>query len=72
VKHILIFCPERQHARERLFREAGTSNWKDLANTKRGLTAVARWMIQEAVLEQFSLAKDEEKEREGRGTDGRD
>ncbi|KYG39944.1 hypothetical protein M433DRAFT_9552 [Acidomyces richmondensis BFW] len=35
-------------------------------------TSVARWMIQEAVLEQFSLAKDEEKEREGRGTDGRD
>jgi hypothetical protein len=29
-------------------------------------------MIQEAVLEQFSLAKDEEQEREGRETDGRD
>ncbi len=60
VKHILIFCPARQQARKRLFREAGTSNWKDLANTRRGLTAAARWMIQEAVLEQFSLAKDEE------------
>jgi len=29
-------------------------------------------MIQEAVLDQFSLAKDEEQEREGRETDGRD
>ncbi|KXL45943.1 MAG: hypothetical protein FE78DRAFT_89981, partial [Acidomyces sp. 'richmondensis'] len=28
-------------ARERLFREVGTSNWKDLANTRRGLTAAA-------------------------------
>jgi len=72
VKHILIFCPARQQARERLFREAGTSNWKDLANTRRGLTAAARWMIQEAVLDQFSLAKDEEQKREGRETDGRD
>jgi hypothetical protein len=72
VKHILIFCPEKQEARERLLREAGTSNWKDLANTKRGLTAAARWMIQEAVLDQFSLARDEEQERERRETDGRD
>jgi hypothetical protein len=71
VKHILIFCSERLQARERLFREAGTSNWKDLAQSKRGLTAAARWMIQEAVLDQFSLAKDEEQEREGRETDGR-
>ncbi|KXL46793.1 hypothetical protein M433DRAFT_149353, partial [Acidomyces richmondensis BFW] len=66
VKHILMFCPKRQQARERLFREAGTSNWKDLASSRRGLTAAARWMIQEAVLDHFSLAKDEEQEREGR------
>ncbi len=45
VKHILIFCSERLQARERLFREVGTSNWKDLAQSKRGLTAAARWMI---------------------------
>ncbi|KXL43020.1 hypothetical protein M433DRAFT_156292 [Acidomyces richmondensis BFW] len=59
-------------ARERLFREAGTSNWKDLATSRRGLTQAARWMIQEAVLAQFSLANDEEQEREGRETDGRE
>ncbi|KXL44049.1 hypothetical protein M433DRAFT_149076 [Acidomyces richmondensis BFW] len=72
VKHILIFCLERQEARERLFREAGTSNWKDLASPRRGLTAAARWMSQEAILAQFSLAKDEEQESGGRGTDGRE
>jgi len=72
VKHILIFCYKRQQARERLFREAGTSNWKDLVNTRRGLKVAARWMIYEAVLDQFSLARDEEQERERRETEGRD
>ena len=60
VKHILVFCPERMEARMRLFQEAGTSNWKDLTQTKRGLSAATKWMIQEAVLDQFSLAKEEE------------
>jgi len=66
VKHILIFCCKRQQARERLFREAGTSKWKELVNTRRGLNAAARWMIHEAVLDQFSLARDEEQERDRR------
>lgn len=64
VKHILILCHEKQQGRERMIREAGTSNWKDLVNTRRGLKAAARWMIHEAVLDQFSLARDEEQERE--------
>jgi len=72
VKHILIFCHMRQQARERLFREAGTSNWKDLVNTRRGLQAAARWMIHEAVLDQFSLARDEEQERDRREAGGRE
>jgi len=72
VKHILIFCHKRQQARERLFREAGTSNWKDLVNTRRGLQAAARWMIHEAVLDQFSLARDEEQERDRREAGGRE
>ncbi|KYG40003.1 hypothetical protein M433DRAFT_161037, partial [Acidomyces richmondensis BFW] len=41
VKHVLIFYPKRQEARERLFREVGTSNWKDLASSRRGLIAAA-------------------------------
>ncbi len=67
-----IYCPKRQQARQRLFRDAGTSNWKVVASSRRGLTAAAGWMIKEAVLDQFSLAKDEEQEREGRETDGRE
>ncbi|KXL48446.1 hypothetical protein M433DRAFT_152290 [Acidomyces richmondensis BFW] len=42
VKHILIFYYKRQQGRERLYREAEISNWKDLANTRRGLKAAAR------------------------------
>jgi len=42
VKHILIFCYERQQAREIMFREAGTLNWKDVVNTRRGLKAATR------------------------------
>jgi len=41
-------------------------------NTRRGLKAAARWMIHEAVLDQISLARDEEQERERRETEGRD
>jgi len=51
---------------------------KRSVNTKRGLKAAAKWVIQEAVLDQFSLAREEEQEREkkrkkkkreGEGTD---
>jgi len=55
--------------REKLFKEAGTSNWKDVVNTRRCLKAAARWMILEAVLHQFSLARDEDQERERRDTE---
>ena len=62
-KHICIQCPERQERRTALFEAAGTSNWKDLTGTKRGLLATARWMIQQGALEQFSLAQREEAQR---------
>ena len=62
-KHVCISCPERQRNRQALFAAAGSSNWKDLTNTKRGLLATARWLIQEGVLDQFSLAKGEELQR---------
>ncbi len=72
MKHILISCHERQQARERLFSEAGTSNWKDLVNIRRGLQTAAMWMIYEGVLDHFSLARDEKQERERREAERRD
>jgi hypothetical protein len=65
LKHVMIFCPERQGLRQQLFRATG-SDWKAITQTKRGLNAATKWMIQESVLEQFSLAREEEEEREGR------
>jgi hypothetical protein len=65
LKHVMIFCPERQGSRQQLFRATG-SDWKALTQTKRGLNAATTWMIQESVLDQFSLAKEEEEERERR------
>ena len=55
-KHVCIFCPKWKERRHLLFKEGGSTNWKDLANTKRGLHATAKWLIQEGVLEQFALA----------------
>ena len=64
LKHVMIFCPERQESRRRLFQAVG-SDWKTITQTKRGLNAVTKWMIQESVLDQFSLTREEE-EREGK------
>jgi hypothetical protein len=65
LRHVMIFCPERQESRRQLFQAVG-SDWKAITQTKRGLTAATKWMIQESVLEQFSLARGEENERESR------
>ena len=67
LKHICIFCPELQRNRYQLFLTAGSNSWEEISSTKRGLLATARWLIREGVLEQFSLAREEEKEREERG-----
>ena len=62
LKHIMLFCPEWQGSRWRLTQKVG-SDWKTITQTKRGLNAATKWMIQESVLEQFSLAKVEEEEQ---------
>jgi hypothetical protein len=62
----MLFCPERQESRRRLTQTAG-SDWKTITQTRRGLNAATRGMIQESVLDQFSLAREEEEERERKG-----
>ena len=59
LKHVMLFCPERQGSRLALIQAVG-SDWKAITQTKRGLNAATRWMIQESVLDQFSLAREEE------------
>ena len=60
----MLFCPERQESRRRLF-QAVRSDWKTITQTKRGLNPAIKWMIQESVLDQFSLTREEE-ERKGK------
>ena len=63
-KHIVLFCPNKATNRARMIHEAGSNHWKEITTTRRGLLAAARWMINEASLDQFLLAKEEERERE--------
>jgi hypothetical protein len=54
----------------RIKKEVVSSSWirlefQTITQTKRGLNAATKWMIQESVLDQFSLAREEE-EREGK------
>jgi hypothetical protein len=65
LKHIMLFYRERQESRRRLFQTAG-SDWKTITQTRSGLNAATKWMIQESVLDQFSLAREEE-ERDRKG-----
>ena len=57
-KHIIVFCPNHAATRNRLYEEAGTRHYKEMLATKRGLRAVAGWVMREGLLHQFSLAKE--------------
>ena len=52
-KHIIIFCPNHAATRNRLYEEAGTRHYKEILATKRGLRAVAGWIMREGLLHQF-------------------
>ena len=65
-KHTVLFCPLLQERRGQMILEAGTGDWGEITTSRRGLGAVSQWLIQEGVLDQFSLAKEERRER-GRG-----
>jgi hypothetical protein len=58
-KHIAMFCPDRQEHRQRLFQEAGTTDFQEMVSTKQGAKAIAKWFIQTNLLTQFSLAKEQ-------------
>ena len=65
-KHIIIFCPNHAHNRRSLYEAAGTSRYQELMSTGKGLRAVARWVINEGLLSQFALAKEQIDRAEGR------
>ena len=72
VKHIIIFCPDRAHNRQKLYEEAGTNRYHGILSTGKGLRAVARWVMNEGLSTQFSLAKEHIDLLEGRTSTGGD
>ena len=41
-KHVVMFCPRHQERRQQLFNIAGSSDWKAIVQTKKGLGAIAK------------------------------
>jgi hypothetical protein len=66
LKHIAIYCPLRQEHRKQLIDRAGTTSWIRMTRTRHSLDALVKWMISQSILDQFSLAREEEA-RDGRG-----
>ena len=58
-KHVIVFCPNHALTRNRLYEEAGTQQYQEMLSTRKGLRAVARWVMREGLLHQFSLAKEQ-------------
>ncbi|MCJ1272053.1 hypothetical protein MMC22_011960, partial [Lobaria immixta] len=52
--------------RQKLQEEAGTNRYQEILSTGKGLRAVARWVMNEGLLAQLSLAKEQIDLVEGR------
>lgn len=69
-KHIIVFCPDHMATRDKLYEEAGTQQYLEMLSTRRGLRAVARWMMRESLLCQFLLAREQMDRAERGATEG--
>lgn len=58
-KHVLMFCPNCALNRRESFEAAGTDRYQEVLSTGKGLRVVARWVMSEELLAQFSLAKEQ-------------
>ena len=58
-KHVIVFCPNHALTRNRLYKKAGTQQYQEMLSTKKGLRAVARWVMRKGLLHQFLLAKEQ-------------
>ena len=55
-KHVLMHCPDWSHLRSRMLRDAGSSDYRIIVATTKGLRAAARMMMKTELLEQFRVA----------------
>ncbi|MCJ1265443.1 hypothetical protein MMC22_005321 [Lobaria immixta] len=66
----VVFCPNHALIRDRLYEEAGTQQDLQMLLTRNGLRAVARRVMREGLLHQFSLAREQIDRAEGRIVEG--
>jgi len=68
-KHIVIHCPLYIEGRAAMLHRAGTSDYRSILRTNKGLRAVTRWLVRSGALQQFSLAREMAIEDMGNGED---
>ena len=56
LKYVLLSCPRFVNGRSNMCRDAGTTDYRRLLTTEKGLRASARWLMRTNLLTQFSLA----------------
>lgn len=66
-KHVTVFCPGHVTTRSRLYEGAGTQQYQKMLSTRRGLGALARWMMERGLQHLFLLAKEQIDRVEGEG-----
>lgn len=57
-KHVIMYCRLRPH-RRRVLEEAGTTDYRRLISTPKGLRVVTKWVMKSGLLSQFSLAAEQ-------------
>ena len=62
-QHVVTMC-SLFSGREKMWKEAGTSNYERALSSAQGLAAVTRWFIHQKVLHAFSVARELDKEDE--------
>lgn len=55
---MVLRCPLRWEGRREMLQDARTQSESRILKEKRGIQAVARWVFQQGILSQFSLARE--------------
>ena len=58
-KHVLLFCPESRETRPRLLADSGTSDFREMLTSTKGIRAAARWIIQSGGLSSYKMASEQ-------------
>ena len=57
-RHVVMDCPQLQHARHSLFATASTTDYQVMISRPRPATALTVWILRHGVLPQFSWAQE--------------